>query len=105
MNRRSFFQSLARAAATVALAPQLAFRVKPLPIKAPEPQQIMVSYWMETSRHSMCYDNAYLEAMGKLVAERKVGELYVLDDDGFAKVSAMFNVAPLAEVKLSVPPV
>ena len=29
MNRRSFFQSLARAAAIVALAPQLAFRVRP----------------------------------------------------------------------------
>lgn len=30
MNRRSFFQVLARAAAIVALAPQLAFGVKPL---------------------------------------------------------------------------
>lgn len=29
MKRRSFFQSLAKAAAIVALAPQLAFRVKP----------------------------------------------------------------------------
>jgi len=29
MKRRSFFQSLARAAAIIALAPQLAFRAKP----------------------------------------------------------------------------
>lgn len=31
MKRRSFFKSLAQAAAIVALAPQLAFRVKPAP--------------------------------------------------------------------------
>lgn len=30
MNRRSFFQSIAKAVAIVALAPQLAFRPKPL---------------------------------------------------------------------------
>jgi len=36
MNRRSFFQSVAKTVAIVALAPQLAFRVKPLAIRLPE---------------------------------------------------------------------
>lgn len=53
MNRRSFFNSLAKTAAIVALAPQLAFRVKPMVgIIEPKTTKVVESYWHQTDRHS-----------------------------------------------------
>lgn len=49
MNRRSFFRSLSKAAAIVALAPQLAFRSKP---QLPEIQHLE-TFWYQEERASM----------------------------------------------------
>ena len=79
MKRRSFFSSIARAAAIVALAPQLAFRVKPaMPVAVPQPQNHeMVGYWYETSRHSECYSDEYIAAMTAILSQsKKVSELF-----------------------------
>lgn len=63
MNRRSFFRSLARAAGIVALAPQLAFRVKPLQVEAPAP------FWFQEDRASMLVDDNYLLFIAQLEAK------------------------------------
>lgn len=59
MNRRSFFRSLAKAAAIVALAPQLAFRPKPIA----DWRIDAGAYWMQEERVSEWYSTEYLAAM------------------------------------------
>lgn len=54
--RRGFFQSLAKAAAIIALAPQIAFRVKPEEIAVRD----IVPFWCETERYTLCYSEDYL---------------------------------------------
>ena len=62
MQRRKFFQRIAQAAAVVALAPQIAFRQKPLLPKV-EPQPALVSFWNQTERASTCYSAEYESAL------------------------------------------
>ena len=65
MNRRSFFRGIAQAAAIVALAPQLAFRVRALSIAAPIPaqvSQVLRQLWYESSEIEMCCTTEYLAA-------------------------------------------
>jgi hypothetical protein len=69
MKRRSFFQSLAKAAAIVALAPQLAFRVKPVVVEISHPAEVVTevaTYWTQTTRGVAFYSDGYREAMKKL---------------------------------------
>lgn len=56
MNRRRWFQSLAKAAAIVALAPQLAFRVKP------ELTTLDTQFWIQTTAEVSYYDEEYRKA-------------------------------------------
>jgi hypothetical protein len=67
MKRRSFFQSIARAAAIVALAPQLAFRVKPVVAEISHPVEVteVATYWTQTTRVVALYSEGYREAMRK----------------------------------------
>lgn len=60
MKRRAFFQSLAKAAAIVALAPQLAFRVKP---EIPQAPKELVAFWCQTTRLARSYDDDYIKAL------------------------------------------
>lgn len=66
MNRRSFFQSIARAAAIVALAPQIAFRAPKLKLVVEPPQQ--VAFWRQITRRSRCVDSEYLKVYSTLFA-------------------------------------
>lgn len=70
MKRRSFFTSLAKAAAIVALAPQLAFRAKPIKVALPEPPPTCVAYWTQMDRFTHYYDDDYIAAL-KFYADNK----------------------------------
>lgn len=61
MNRRSLLKSLAKAAAIIAMAPQLAFRVKPERFDAELLDTEKMSFWNEPHLISMCYTDEYLE--------------------------------------------
>ena len=52
MNRRSWLKSLGRAACIVALAPQLAFRVKPVKNAVFPAINPRVGYWIQTCRET-----------------------------------------------------
>lgn len=58
-SRRGFFKSLAKAAAVVALAPQIAFRVRP---EVPRVEY----FWYETERSTMIVDQEYSMMMTKM---------------------------------------
>jgi len=67
VKRRSFFTSLAKAAAIIALAPQLAFRVKPIEwTRSDEGIMKTVAFWNQTERYTACVDAAYEKAMAKV---------------------------------------
>lgn len=75
MRRRSFFHAIANAAAIVALAPQLAFRVRPGKIEAPQPLLEPLSelsdapgfrvtaFWTHSSLLSSYYSDEYIAFM------------------------------------------
>lgn len=75
MKRRSFFKSLARAAAIVALAPQIAFGIKPewkhctygLDVGD---KSFTVAFWYQTSRRTACIDAEYVKALARLLPEK-----------------------------------
>lgn len=58
MNRRSFFNRIARAATIVALAPQIAFRAPRLKLGIEE-EVGTVGFWSQTKRYSLCVDEDY----------------------------------------------
>jgi len=59
ITKRSFFRKLAQAAGIVALAPQLAFRLRP---KLPEAPKSQVLLW-QTSRGDYCVSDSFEKAM------------------------------------------
>lgn len=68
MRRRGFFKSLVKAAAIVALAPQIAFRVKPIKVAVEVVQKVeaVPSFWYQTTRETICTDEAYRKAWIRL---------------------------------------
>ena len=75
MKRRSFFTALAKAAAIVALAPQLAFRVKPIEIAAPKID--LDSFWYQTERWSACYSKGYIDILTDRATAAKIEQAMV----------------------------
>lgn len=70
-NRRSFFSRLARAAAIIALAPQIAFRA-PKIVVALEQEPKLLSFWMEINPLTRCYSDEYLEVYNKAMSHAEV---------------------------------
>lgn len=61
--RRSFFRRIGAIVAAVALAPEIAFRVK-LPKVSPEPVNWKdVPFWYQETRTSFCYSDEYKRFM------------------------------------------
>lgn len=66
MKRRSFFKSLATFVATIALAPEIAFKVSPLKERPFVPVPVewkAVPFWYQTSRVAACYNDDYRKWM------------------------------------------
>jgi len=69
-SRRSFFSRIAGAVATIALAPEIAFRAK---LDVPK----LKAFWVETECYARCYDEGYLEAM-RLLHSNGNGHYYLM---------------------------
>lgn len=72
-SRRRFFKSLVKAAAIVALAPQIAFRVKPLSVavEAVPKVETVTPFWLQTTRYSSCVDDEYLKMYRRIMEDSK----------------------------------
>lgn len=73
--RRSFFKRLAILVATVAIAPEIAFRTKlALPAAAvPAETPALIPFWLQTSERSLYYSPAYKAWLETMLAEGMIG--------------------------------
>lgn len=69
MNRRSFLKRLTAAVVATVSAPIIIREIIRKELPSIDADYQRVAYWIQTSRVSYCYDDAYLAAMKRILTE------------------------------------